>query len=386
MKLTTTSDVKAWAVKRYASQHKKWLAGELDSFPLKITLCELTERDFMTQPDKVRGFYGEWTAWPGAGELTSNTWKWPRAGEHTLPAALTLRTPEEVATLAGALPDWERVSHRMNALQAISAKPAAAFANLYDLLNGLQPRDWACFKACIRYFVTHPQCDLYIRQLPIEGVDTKWVGKHLPELTKTLSIIVEDDGDFYALTGVRRPDHLNHVMVRILCPELRKQVAGLDHLDVPVSAVAKWSMRPNKVFFVENLESGLALGDLDGTIAFIGKGNAATSLAAIDWVAQTPCYYWGDLDTHGLAIFARMKARLPQLMPLLMDAPTLARYKALWVTEPVQHGPVEGLPFEQHVVWNMLTKGVSTKGIRLEQERIPWNDAWSEVCRVLANP
>jgi hypothetical protein len=347
-------------------------------------LCELTEMDFMTELDKVRLFYGEWKNWAGPGQLTENTWRWPRAGAQTLPERLTLSKPEEVAELAGSLDEWTQVTKRQQTLQVITASPAARFASLGELMKSMSVDDWACFCACMSYFVTHPGCDLYMRQLPIEGVDTKWVGSHQAELTKALTLALDRQGDFFDLTGVRRPDHLNHVVVRVLCPELRRQVAGLGQLDVPVSAVAAWALRPDKVLFVENLESGLALGDIPGTLAFIGKGNAATSLAEIDWIAQTRTYYWGDLDTHGLAILARMRARLPDLIPILMDAETLMVNRALWVTEKVQHPPVDGLPAAQQEVFHLLTGESATRGVRLEQERLSWEPTWQRLCAVLA--
>jgi hypothetical protein len=386
LKLTTTSDARGWAAKKYVAHYKRWLAGDVSGFPLTLVLCELTESEFMTAQAPVRLFYGEWKSWPGPGQLNEDTWRWARAGTHALPSRLTLSSPEEVAELAGKLDEWNRMSQRQQTLQVVTATPAARFAPLCELLKNFSVDDWACFCACMAYFVTHAGCDLYVRQLPIEGVDTKWVGQHQAELTKALALVLDRQGDFYELTGVRRPDHLNHVVVRVLCPVLRQQLAGLGTLDVPVSAVAAWELRPEKVLFVENLESGLALGDIPGTLAFVGKGNAATSLAEIPWVSRTRTYYWGDLDTHGLAIFARMRARLPNLVPILMDVQTLTENQPLWVKEKASHAPVDGLPAEQQVLFEALTRESSLQGIRLEQERLPWDFAWAQLQQALSAP
>lgn len=384
MKLTTTSDARAWAAKRYAAQVKKWLAGELTAFPLSLPLCDLTEKEFMTNPAPVREFYQGWRDWSGAGRLTTDTWHWARAGDNTLPARLTLDGPADVALLAGSHCEWVRVQSRLLTLQGITGQLYTSFAPLYDIARTLSDADWACLCASVTYFTANPNCGLYIRQLPILGVDTKWVGQHQPELTKVLQLASVAEGDFYELTGVRKPDHLNHVVVRILCPELRKQVAGLGHLDVPVSAIANWFLRPEKILFVENLESGIALGDIPGTVAFVGRGNAATSLADIAWIANTPAFYWGDIDTYGLAIFARMCARIPDLTPILMDVKTLMAHQDLWVEEKKQHPPVIGLPTEQQSVFSLLTSAGPVNGVRLEQERISWGTAWSAIERALS--
>ena len=285
--------------------------------------------------------------------------------------------------MAGRQDEWCRGVARTQDLQALTGQRAQGFAPLYEILKSLPEEDWARLLTSLDYFLRHPDCGLYVRQLPIEGVDTKWVGAHEAELTRVLRLVHGRSGDFHDLTGVRPSEHLNHVMVRVLCPQLRSQVAGLKTLDVPVAQLAQWTLRPKQLLFVENLESGLALGDLPETIAFVGKGNAVTSLADIDWIAQTPAWYWADLDTHGLAIFARLRARMPQLQPILMDTRTLLDCKALWVTEPRPHAPVPNLPPEQSQLYDLLTQEGNGTAIRLEQERLPWASAWSTLQRSL---
>lgn len=376
MKLLQPSDVRAWAAKRYAAQCKHWLAGEVDSFPVSVALCELTERDFVTQLDAVRQCYRAWQGWNGPGRLEYAVWRWSSAGAQNLPARLHWDHPQELAGMAGRLAEWRQMTERLQDLQTLTGQRAQQFAALHEILKRLSEEDWNKLLVCLDYFLRHPACGLYVRQLPIEGVDTKWVGAHEGELTKTLRLILNRAGDFHELTGVLPPAHLNHVMVRVLCPELRPQVAGIKTLDVPVAELAQWTLRPRQLLFVENLESGLALGDLPGTIAFVGKGNAVTSLADIDWIAQTPAWYWADLDTHGLAIFARLRARMPQLQPVLMDSRTLLDCKALWVTEPRPHATVPNLPPEQSELFSLLTQDRNGTAIRLEQERLPWASAW----------
>lgn len=379
MKITTTSDARAWAAKRYAAQVKKWLAGDLTSFPVSIPLCEFSEKEFMDNQSMVLQFYADWKDWGGAGRLLTETWRWPTAGVHTLPHKLVLGGPADVAELAGTGDVWSLANARLQALQQITGANMHQFARIYDLVTTLSSSNWECLCASLQYFMANPNCGLYIRQLPIPGVDTKWVGLHQPELTKVMQLARGCDLEFYELTGVRTPDHLNHVVVRILCPELRKQMGGLGHIDVPVSEVAAWTLRPAKILFVENLESGIALGDLPGTIAFVGKGNAATSLADIPWVSATQAFYWGDIDTYGLAIFARMRARMPHLTPILMDTDTLMAHTSVWVTEKTQHPAPASLPITQQAVFDLLTTAGPMQGVRLEQERISWSVAWASI-------
>lgn len=379
MKLSTTSDLQDWAARSYASQHRAWLAGKLEAFPVSRPLATLTEQEFMRNQAQVREWHTGWAQWSGPGRVVSTDYRWARAGAHTLPGRLVLETPDDVAALAGVREDWHQVCTRLEDLAALTGAERESVAPFNRMVPTYSATDWDKLLRCLAFFLANPQCGLYIRQLPIEGVDTKWVGQNMACLTQLLAHLRGQDGaDFYTLTGVRRPEHLNHVLVRVLCPELRGKLAGLGTLDVPVAELMRWTITPTSVLFVENLESGLALGDLPGTVALVGKGNGVLSLAELPWLTGAQLLYWGDIDTHGLAIFARLRERLPTLTPLLMDEATLWAHEALWVPEPTPHPPVSGLPEEQARLFEQL--GAGEHNLRLEQERIPWGQAW-EVLR-----
>ncbi len=83
--------------------------------------------------------------------------------------------------------------------------------------------------------------------------------------------------------------------------------------------------------------------------------------------------HWGDLDTHGFAILARLRGGLPHFCSFLMDRETLHRHRSLWVSEPEPStGDLLRLtPGERRVFEELKEKILEGKGVRLEQERIP---------------
>ena len=93
---------------------------------------------------------------------------------------------------------------------------------------------------------------------------------------------------------------------------------------------------------------------------------------------------WGDLDTHGLGIVAQMRRAMPRLRSVMMDAPTLTRYRHLAVREPVQDATVqrEWLTHDEQAVLDALQGDEGwARGRRLEQERLPWAEVtavWRE--------
>jgi len=126
---------------------------------------------------------------------------------------------------------------------------------------------------------------------------------------------------------------------------------------------------------VENLQTGLALPEMSGTVAVMGMGYAVESLGALHWLATADCAYWGDIDTHGFAILSRVRSHLPQTRSLLMDEATLTRHRDQWVEEPKQHGATElpQLRAAEQTVYRALRMQHWGRNVRLEQERIGWD-------------
>ena len=51
-------------------------------------------------------------------------------------------------------------------------------------------RDWSRILAVLAWFRDHPNSDLYLRQLDIEGVDTKFIESRKPLLAELLAVVV----------------------------------------------------------------------------------------------------------------------------------------------------------------------------------------------------
>ena len=133
---------------------------------------------------------------------------------------------------------------------------------------------------------------------------------------------------------------------------------------------------------MENLDTGLALPDLAGTVGIMKLGNAVSALGMVPWLQGIHAIYWGDIDTHGFAILDRARKVLPQLRSVLMDEATALRYQNLWGTEPLQttNAPLENLSASERAVYNALKANTWGQSVRLEQERLPW----AECLKVLA--
>jgi hypothetical protein len=230
----------------------------------------------------------------------------------------------------------------------------------------------------LAWLVEHPASNLYPRQIPLPGMDTKWLEPRMPLVSALLECLQGSEQS--PNCGLKPLPHI--VRFRILDPALRSSVGQLGDIGVPVGDLAALSLPVSQVYIVENLQTGLSFEDSSGAVVFMGLGRGACALAQVPWVASAECIYWGDIDTHGLAILSSLRAVLPRIVSVLMDEPTLLRYRDLWVEEPEQYSSISlsFLAASEQAVYDGLKRQRWGRNVRLEQERIAWNHAWNVLC------
>ncbi len=362
----TVAAARAAAAKKYEKYAGIW-AVELPSAPaFALPLHPPTERTALADQANAVAWVRSWAGQDGVewGERA-----WASIGRQSVPVRLVLSTPDDVATFAGCIPHWHRASSRAASLIALAdgGDPGGA-AELRDAvmrstraITDLDDADFGRLSAVLAWLSGHPESGLYIRQLPIRGVDTKWVGKH-ESLVARLHRAATGRDDL-GLTA--KPDLIR---MRFLDPALAP--GGLSDVAAPLCEVASLTVRPQTVFVFENLESVLAMPVWPGSVVVHGSGYAVDRICKLPWAASAPLVYWGDLDTHGFAILNRLRAQALAPRTVLMDLCTLDAFGDLWVPEP---SPATGAlaylePDELAVVDGLGERG----GVRLEQERIPW--------------
>ena len=372
--LKLPGDVRQLLQRRFDSRHRDWLAGGDTSWPLDIALGIPSEGTAIAQLDATRAWVHAWQGWQGAGTLQWTERRWRMLGTQRVPELLRLDDARQVAQWLDDVARWDRAVARHALLVARWPALAQRLGRLFAVLADYPDADFERLVAALAWFEAHPASNLYLRQLPIAGLDTKWIESRKAILTELICCVTARPAgaDFYALCGLRRAPV--HVRMRILDPDLRASVGGIGDLAAPVADLARLRIAPTHVLIVENLQTGLALEELPGTIAFMGLGYGVDLLAQIPWLRDTDRIYWGDIDTHGYAIVDRARACLGAVRTVLMDEPTLLSHRTLWTTEPAQHGADELphlLPAEQ-AVHRALRQHAWGQAVRLEQERIGW--------------
>lgn len=415
--MKSPEDVAQWVQQRYLRQRWRWLDGH-GVWPLQVPLGRPTQKMALARPDAVKTWSSAWGAWRdthstnGAGAtgpaLLTTTVAWSSVGPQTLPEALSFPSPASVAEHCGEGAKWRRIVHRRELmLERWPALAVSGFGPHYESLGSYDEHDFSRLLDLLDWFIANPKSGLYLRQLPVTGIDTKWVDRRrkgivadlLKRITRPSSIPAElpDDeagseeakleemgSDFYEVCGLRRP--ATRLRMIVLCPALREQLGGLRDVESTIEDLAQLKLKPEQLLVVENRDTGLCLPDVPGVIAIIKLGNSVPLIQQLPWLNQVPVVYWGDIDTYGYSILALARKTLGPVRSVLMDEATLTAHLDRLVAEGEQAKGVERslLNEAEKQVYEGLIAGTWGASRRLEQERLEWPVALQAVLEALA--
>ena len=267
-------------------------------------------------------------------------------------------------------------------------------------LNALALVDaWPRLLAVVAWLQAHPRPAIYLRQVDLSGVDSKFIEANRGVLSELLDLALPAQAIDSSASGVSQfcrrygfKDKPLRIRFRVLDPRLAvlpegceqdigMTQAAFDRLDVPVL----------RVFITENEVNFLAFPPLADSLVIFGAGYGFEVLAGARWLLDRDVYYWGDIDTHGFAILDQLRAQLSHVQSLLMDRDTLMAHVGQWGDEaqPVLRDlprltVAESALFDalrdRRLHADPLGAKQSNAGVRLEQERIGFE--WVKVALV----
>ncbi len=364
-----------------------YLQGDNGFFPLQINFKRPSERIIRSDFEQVHKAI---KALESSGlPLAYKTFQFAALGEQRLPVAVVFETREAYLKVMG-------LQERFDAFVVESKRVLKVFPALRQLLID-KPKliesysgAWQRIIAVCRYLLAYPKPYIYLRELPIEGVDTKFVAVHkkvldlllthlLPTEAYDMTITTLSNGGFEAKYGFLTPQPM--IRFRLLDPA--DAIAGQMDIALPKSSFAALDTAVERIFVVENLATFLAFPHLAKSMVIFGSGYGARYLKDARWIKERSLYYWGDLDSHGFAILSRFRTFFPYTRSLMMDRQTADRFAHLAVEEPKEKrydGALEGLSDEERELFEDLRQ----KSFRLEQERIPMEYIQKRVSALLS--
>lgn len=384
MPLTDPEALHKRLTKRWRNQRGRWLCGD-GQWPLGLALGVPTQQQARDHWPAVEAWITAWRRSPLAPWVEWQARQWPGLGRQDLPTRLLLATPGEVAAVLGQADAWRRLTSRFSRLSTRWPALTERLAAEVDWLDAVAEADLDRLIALLDWLKANPGSGLYPRQIPLAGLDTKWLEAHRGRVLRWWQVLhTEGEGegdDIYQSTGLRPPPLM--VPIKLLDQRLAARLGGVHLLHLERDALAALDWQPEEVLIVENQQTGWALESRQETVAIFGLGMAIERLAGISWLARARLTYWGDIDTHGFAILDRLRAHYPKARSLLMDETTLEEHLALAVTEPTPtRAALTRLTVEENEVYRGLLAHRWGDRLRLEQERLSWNwvrEKWNDI-------
>jgi hypothetical protein len=240
---------------------------------------------------------------------------------------------------------------------------------------------WPALLQVADYFLQHPRPGLFARELPLQGLGTKFVENHKAILYSLLNQLLAAEAIDESASGLAHFE--KRFGLRTDAPRIRfrwldakladEYTGGIEDVSVPINEISHKPWLVKRVLIVENktnlqrADLYLTLPDMQGTMAIFGSGRAAALLAGIEWLKQAEILYWGDIDAEGFEILDNLLQYFPQAKAFCMDGETLAAF-----TNEITHGSGAMAKNLLHLsaMQNGLYQQVCAGNNRLEQEQI----------------
>lgn len=371
-----------------AQLQKLWDRGELlaslvtgqSLFPRRLALKSPTSAEMADRFDEVRTWIGELRSMSGC-RVTMREFRHRVFGANTVPHEVWLDNLNDALALIGKRRDAARFATLIDATREHQPKLLAWLAK--RPLRALElSNEWSRLLEIVSWLYAHPRPGVYLRQVDIPGVHTKFIETYRGVLMELLDLVLPPEAVDAAATGVSQfaqrygfRDKPLRIRFRTLDPEHTLLGIGPAQ-DITLDAPSFARLDPGiaRVFVTENEINFLAFPKIKNSLVIFGAGYGFEMLAQASWLARCHVHYWGDIDTHGFAILDQLRAQFDHVESFLMDRATLLAFEPQWSEEDAQ--TLRDLPRlkpEERALYDDLRDNRLRKRLRLEQEKIGFN-------------
>ena len=359
-----------------AAVRKKWDSGALlarfaagqDWEPLSIPIRGPSARQIGECLAEVRQWAADWAqAAFGPLRVEYKQVGGRHFGSNSIPCRAWLDGYDEAWALLKAGPDVRRLNELMEAARGTRLIPWLTGHPMRALrLAGA----WDKLLDTVRWIEQRQALGMYLRQIDVPGVNTKFIERYKGVLTELLDAQLEPSRvdvaatDFAGRYGfLRRPGYVRF--------RVAGGFRGFSELSVRTNEFAAAPDGITRAYVIENEITYLAFPVPEAAMAILGGGYAVPVLEPLGWLTGLEIVYWGDIDTHGFAILNRLRHHLPHARSILMDRATLLGHRDHWVIEPSPTAAaLDHLDRAESALYADLISNAYAPSVRLEQERI----------------
>jgi hypothetical protein len=301
MSWTTASDLRAQV-------QRLWDRGDLlraavsnaISWPQRLSLKAPSAAGLSDRFEAVRDWVRAVADTPQV-RIEWREWNHRVQGAQRLPAAVWIDTLPDALALIGKA----RQAHRFETLwqQTATAQPALLAWMSRRPLQALDLADrWERLLTLVAWLQAHSRPSVYLRQVDVPGVDSKFIEAHHGVLTELLDMALLPEAIEPSANGVsqfaRRFGFLDkpvRIRFRLLDPVVSSLpgCAGLPDVTLDAVSFADLALSVERVFITENETNFLAFPQVQRAIVVFGAGYGWEVLARAAWLHRCRLHYWG---------------------------------------------------------------------------------------------
>ena len=252
-------------------------------------------------------------------------------------------------------------------------------AKAVRLVDVWSDTDFELLQAVSDWFTTNTAVGLTPRQVPVPGVHAKWLNTGTPVVEllvgKTLELAARHPPRIHF--AYLDPDHL--------------AVGGRRFDSATVGDTTDIAYRPDIIIVTENKDTAINFPATPRAITVKGDGFGGATAAQFEWIVSAPLVvYWGDIDAEGFEILDGLRRAGVPAVSILMGTETRRRFAA-WGTNLDMSGraikvrepkALPALTDDERTAYVAVCSGDDGLPLRVEQERIPLDEARSAVLRI----
>lgn len=260
--------------------------------------------------------------------------------------------------------------------------------------------------AVCRYMLDHPRPGIYLRELDLPGVDTKFLERHTNQNDRgypgpvgmLLDFLLPPEAidpnysapdNFVRRYGFKpKPEFIRFHVLDDSRPANEPWNKMVD-VQLDKESFAKLSFDLENVIICENEVSYLALPKLRSSLAIFGKGYGFSGWEHFECLKGRRIIYWGDLDVDGFSILNQLRSQLPgeDLVSAMMDEKTIKDFTELAVSDRnsyISEGrELRFLTDKEREAYQALLADKYGTNVRIEQERLPYSRIHAEIEKLL---
>jgi hypothetical protein len=368
-----------------AQVQKLWERGDLLAgvvtgeplFPRRLTLRGPSSQEMTDRFGEVRAWIGELRAMPHC-RVEMREFRHRLFGTNAVPQEVWIDTLDDALAIVGKRREASRFGGLLEATRACQPELLAWLAK--RPLRALEvAEEWHRLLDIVAWLQRHPRPGVYLRQVDIAGVHSKFIEAQRGVLGELLDLALPPAAIDPSAAGVSQfarrygfRDKPQRIRFRIL-DRRHALLAGDPEQDLTLDArsFARIDPQVERVFITENEINFLAFPAVPHSLILFGAGYGFEMLREADWLSRSRIHYWGDIDTHGFAILDQLRAHCADVESFLMDRATLLAFATQWGEEDRQ--TLRDLPrlnAEEGALYDDLRDNRLRRNLRLEQERI----------------